>query len=40
MIFAFDIFIHNADRWPLIWDNAGNANNLLIKIKTTLETPN
>ena len=24
MIFAFDIFIHNADRWPLIWDNSGN----------------
>ena len=31
MIFAFDVFINNYDRFPFIWDNDGNPDNIMVR---------
>ena len=33
-IFAMDTVINNSDRYPIVWDNNGNPENLLLKVKT------
>ncbi|KAL4430099.1 hypothetical protein ABPG74_013546 [Tetrahymena malaccensis] len=35
MIIAFDTLINNSDRYPLLWDNEGNPDNIIVKMKTT-----
>jgi len=38
MILTFDIFINNFDRFPLLWENEGNPNNLIVKMHTDFST--
>ena len=33
-IFAMDVLINNSDRYPIIWDNNGNPENLLLGVRT------
>lgn len=37
-IFAMDTIINNSDRYPIIWENNGNPENLLLKVKTAENT--
>lgn len=37
-IFAMDTIINNSDRYPIVWDNNGNPENLLLKVKTFEKT--
>jgi len=33
LVYAFDIFLNNGDRYPLeIWRNNGNIENLLLRV--------
>jgi hypothetical protein len=32
-IISADIFLNNGDRFPMIWENSGNSNNILFQIK-------
>jgi hypothetical protein len=38
-ILAIDMFLNNHDRLPWLWDNPGNANNILFKINLDLIPP-
>lgn len=33
-----DTFLNNYDRYPLIWDNEGNANNIIFSLQTNYTT--
>lgn len=33
-IFAMDVLINNSDRYPIVWDNNGNPENLLLGVRT------
>ena len=37
-IFAMDTIINNSDRYPIVWDNNGNPENLLLKVRTLENT--
>ena len=37
-IFAMDTVINNSDRYPVLWENNGNPENLLLKVKTLEKT--
>lgn len=38
MIFAFDAFINNYDRYPFLWNNDGNAENIVLRMNVTYTT--
>jgi len=38
MIFSFDAFINNYDRYPFLWDNDGNPDNLILRLNVNYTT--
>jgi hypothetical protein len=38
IILAADVFINNIDRYPLLWNNNGNSDNLVVKFDTDYNT--
>jgi len=40
MLIAADVFTNNADRYPLIWNNNGNPENLIIRAETDWNSKN
>lgn len=40
LLLAADTFVNNSERYPLIWNNNGNSENLIIKAETDWNSKN